>query len=217
MARKKFLRAGYWKYSKLGLRRKNKQVYRKAKGGDNKVRLNEKGRLKKVKVGYRHDKKARGLVNGLQPVMIYHTDDLKKIQTHQIGIIAKMGHKKRLVIATEAQKKNIRLTNLNAKKFITRIQKRLAYKKLSRAELLKKKEEKEKAVLTKEAADKKAEEKNDEKQTHEHHDDHSHEHTHDHSHDQDDHAHTHSPTYDEKPVHIESMKDSKKEHKEEKK
>lgn len=195
MARRKFLRAGYWKYSKLGLRRKNKQVYRKAKGGDNKVRLNEKGRLKKVKVGYRHKKTARGLVRGLKPVMIRSIEDLKNIQKNEIGIIAKMGHKKRLEIATEAQNKNIALNNLNPKKFIVQIEKKLAQKKRKRGGLVMKKEEKEKRTKDKEVADKKIEEK-EQKQEHEH-------------------AHEHHA--EEKNTKEEHVKETNKEYKEEKK
>ena len=46
----KFLRTDVKKFSKLGIRRKNKQKYRKAKGRDNKIRLNMKGHLRNVKV-----------------------------------------------------------------------------------------------------------------------------------------------------------------------
>ena len=57
MARKKFLRGKWRTYSKLGRRRKNKQKYRKAKGRDNKIRLSKKGNPKKVKIGYKKQKK----------------------------------------------------------------------------------------------------------------------------------------------------------------
>ena len=60
MVQKKFKRTNFANYSKLGVRRKNKQKYRKGKGLDNKMRLNMKGHLRRVKVGFRTAKKARG-------------------------------------------------------------------------------------------------------------------------------------------------------------
>ena len=55
--KQKFIRTDFAKYSKLGVRRKKKQVYRKSKGIDNKMRLNMKGHSRKVKAGFRSEKK----------------------------------------------------------------------------------------------------------------------------------------------------------------
>ena len=124
MAKKKpkFLRIGYTQYSKLGLRRKKKQKYRKAKGGENKMRLKMKGHLRNVSVGFRSNKKTRGLVNGLMPVVISSVEELKKLKKNEAGIVAKIGNKKRIEIAEYALKNNIRLMNLNAKKFLEKIE-----------------------------------------------------------------------------------------------
>jgi len=124
MAKKKprFLRIGYTQYSKLGLRRKNKQKYRKAKGGENKMRLKMKGHLRNVSIGFRSEKKTRGLVRGLKTVLINSIEDLKKLKKDEIGIVAKVGNKRKIEIAEHAIKDNIRLANLNSKKFIEKVE-----------------------------------------------------------------------------------------------
>ena len=62
--KKKFLRKDWRKYSKLGLRRKKKQKYKRAKGIDNKMRLNMKGNLKNISVGFKTKKLSRNLIDG---------------------------------------------------------------------------------------------------------------------------------------------------------
>jgi ribosomal protein L32E len=118
----KFLRIGYTQYSKLGLRRKAKQVYRKGKGGENKMRLKMKGHLRNVSIGFRTEKKNRDLVNGLKKVIVNNVDDLKKLKKGEIAIVAKLGNKKRIEIAEYALKNNIRLFNINSKKFIAKVE-----------------------------------------------------------------------------------------------
>jgi large subunit ribosomal protein L32e len=180
MARRKFLRAGYWKYSKLGLRRKKKQVYRKAKGGDNKVRLSEKGRLKKVKIGYRNKKELRGMVKGLKPKMIRSVEELKTLGKHELPIVAHVGDKKRLAIARYALEKKIALGNVHAEKFIAKIEKKLLKKNKKKLDLEKKKEEKEEKVKEKEREEKKETEKKAEekKEPEKKEPEHAHEHAH---------------------------------------
>jgi len=122
--KKKFVRTDFRKYSKLGVRRKNKQKYRKGKGIDNKMRLNIKGHLKKVTIGYKNMKKTRGLVKELKPIMIKNLKDLKKLGKSEIGIIAKIGNKKRKEIVEYAIKNNIKLY-LNPKTTLKRIEEKL--------------------------------------------------------------------------------------------
>lgn len=144
MRKQKFLRLGYTQYSKLGLRRKKKQTYRKARGRDNKVRLKMKGHLRNVVIGFRGKKSTRGLVRGLSPVLVYSIEDLKKLKKNEIAIIAKMGDKKKMEIADYAVKNNIRLSNLNPGKFLTEIQEKMKAKKEEKAKKHGKKVEKEK-------------------------------------------------------------------------
>lgn len=148
MPRKIFLRQGYWRYSKLGLRRKKKLVYRKAKGRDNKVRLQEKGRLIKVKIGFKKSKKIQGLIKGLRPVYVRCIEDIKELKKDEIAVIGKIGNKKRLFIAKYISGKNIPVYNLNVKKFIDKME------ELKKNNIVRKVEE-EKKVKEKEIIEKK--------------------------------------------------------------
>lgn len=159
MARKTFLRQGYWRYSKLGLRRKNKLIYRKAKGRDNKVRLQEKGRIVKVKVGFKKNKNIQGLVKGLKPVLVYSIDDIKKLTKDQIGILAKMGNKKKKEIATFVLANKVTLINFNAKKFMKNIEFTQKNKMQEKSEKERKLKEREDAIKKKEEEEKKEKEK----------------------------------------------------------
>ena len=164
--KQKFIRTDFAKYSKLGVRRKKKQVYRKAKGTDNKIRLKMKGHVRNVSIGFRSAKKTRGMIMKLKPVMIYNVKDLNKINKDEIGVVAAIGNKKKIEIAKEAQKQKIRLANLNPKIFLEnhelKFQKRTVKKEERKTKrLLKDKKARDKAE--KEAKKKKKEEKANEK------------------------------------------------------
>jgi len=151
----KFKRTDFSKYSKLGVRRKKKQVYRKAKGIDNKIKLKMKGHLRKVMVGFKNDNKTRGLVDGLESIMIFNVKDFDKITVGKIGIIGKVGMKKRIEIAKLASERNIKLYNLNVNKFLIGVKEIEIAKEEKKVEREGKKKEKERAVKE---AEKKAEE-----------------------------------------------------------
>jgi len=146
MVIRKFLRTDSWNYSKLGLRRKKKQVYRRAKGGENKMRLRMKGNPRNINIGFRTERDGRDLMNGLKPVMIYNVSDLSKIKSSDIGVIAKIGNKKRIEIANVALEKKIKLANLNLKKFT----RKLEYELKQKIELKSLKENKKKEKIKKE-------------------------------------------------------------------
>jgi len=158
----KFLRIGYTQYSKLGLRRKKKQIYRKAKGIDNKMRLKMKGHLRNINIGYRGERKQRSLIAGLKPILVYNIEEIKSIKKNEVGILGKIGMKKKIEIANYVLKNNIRIHNLNAKKFLERAEEKLKQRK----EKSKKKEDKikERSKRAKEA-EKKTEEKKEEPKT----------------------------------------------------
>jgi len=147
MARKKqrFVRTDFRKYSKLGVRRKKKQIYRKSKGRDNKMRLKMKGHLRNVNIGFGNEKKNRGLINNLKPVWINNLKELKKITKNEIGIITKIGSKKRKEILDYALKNNVRLV-IEPKKELEKIEQKLK----------KAKEEKMKRIARKIKRDEKA-------------------------------------------------------------
>ena len=143
MPQKKFIRTNARNYSKLGVRRKNKQKYRKGKGIDNKMRLNMKGHSRKVKAGFRTEKKSRDLIKDLKPIVIYNIKDLKKIAKENIGIIGKVGAKKRKEIAEYAIEKNIKLS-LDPKAILRKIENKFKQTKEKQEKRKAKKIEKDK-------------------------------------------------------------------------
>jgi len=168
MVQKKFKRSDFAKYSKLGVRRKNKQKYRKGKGLDNKMRLNMKGHLRKVKSGFRTPKKTRNLIKKLKPVQVFNVADLKKVKEGMVGIISKVGDKKRKEILDYAVKNNIKI-NLNIAKTLAKIEEKLEKSKKIKEERKAKKiardkkaqkeaEKKAKEEAKKESKDEKTEE-----------------------------------------------------------
>lgn len=163
----KFLRIGYTQYSKLGLRRKNKQKYRKGKGGENKMRLKMKGHLRNVSIGFRSEKKTRGMVRGLKAVVVFNIQDIKNLKKDEIGIVAKVGNKRKIEIAEYSIKNNIRLSNLNSKKFMEKIEeqrKKVKEEKMNRDEKKKERDKKAKeAEKKKEEEEKKSKEEKKEK------------------------------------------------------
>ncbi len=114
----KFLRRKNQAYSKLGKRRKNKQVWRRPTGRDNKMREKRKGVPLTVSIGYRTDKIARGMLSEKVPVYILNVSQLKKIRENEIPILANVGKKNKIEIAKEAEKMKIKIYNLNSKKFL---------------------------------------------------------------------------------------------------
>lgn len=113
-----FLRKGWFRYSKLGKRRKNKQVWRRPSGRDNKMREKRRGYPAVVSIGYGTKKEEKGLVRGKTPVKINTIKDLEKIVKGKIGILGRIGKKKKIEIAKIAKEKKIEIYNLNPKKII---------------------------------------------------------------------------------------------------
>ena len=176
MPQKKFIRTSANRYSKLGVRRKNKQKYRKGKGIDNKMRLNMKGHSRKVKDGFRTAKKTRNLIKELKPITINNVNDLNKIKSGMIGILAKIGNKKKKELLEYVIKNNIKI-NIDAKKNLDKIEAkfnkakkekegRKSKKMLKDKKARKEAEKKEKEEAKKEEADAKKE-NSEEKKTEE--------------------------------------------------
>ena len=98
-----FLRRKNQAYSKLGLRRKKKQVWRKPTGRDNKMREKRKGFPVVVSIGYgSSDKKKLVVVNNLK--------DLENVKVKEV-VIGNVGKKKRQEIIAKANEKKIKILN----------------------------------------------------------------------------------------------------------
>jgi large subunit ribosomal protein L32e len=118
---KKFLRRITTRYSKLGLRRKNKQVWRKPKGRDNKMRERRRGYPKTVTIGYGTKKSERSTIEGKMPVVVFNVKDLEKVGKNEIAVLGKIGNKNRVEIAKKANEKKIEIYNLNIKKLLRKV------------------------------------------------------------------------------------------------
>ncbi|MEK6833048.1 MAG: eL32 family ribosomal protein [Nanoarchaeota archaeon] len=114
----KFLRHTSHKYSKLGLRRRKKKVWRRPTGRDNKMREQRRGHPALVAIGYSTDKKERGKIDKRMPVIIRNVSDIDKIGQHQIGVLSNVGMKKKIEIAKKAKELKIDIYKLNIEKFL---------------------------------------------------------------------------------------------------
>ena len=108
---KKFLRRTWNKYSKLGKGRKKKQVWRRPRGRDNKMREKRRGYSSVVSVGYKKEERKSA-------VIVKNIRDLKNIKKQEIIIIGKIGKKKKIELVKKAKEMKIEFKNLNIKKFL---------------------------------------------------------------------------------------------------
>ncbi len=116
----KFLRRSWDRYSKLGKGRKKKQVWRKPRGRDNKMREKRKGYPVVVSIGY----KKPGKKIDEKKLIIMNVRDLNKVKENKIVIIGKVGTKKKIEIVKKANEKKIKIHNLNVKKFLKELEKK---------------------------------------------------------------------------------------------
>ncbi len=125
----KFLRRTSVRLSKLGRKRKKKQVWRRPTGRDNKMREQRRGKPAIVSIGYSTDKKERGKINGKKPLFIKSIKELEKAGKENIVILGKIGRKKKIEIVKKAKEMNIEIANLNIKRFLKKNEKKQENKK----------------------------------------------------------------------------------------
>jgi len=126
----KFLRHTAHKYSKLGLRRKKKKIWRRPTGRDNKMREQRRGHPALVAIGYSTNKKTRGNIMEKMPIMVKNVSQIEKIQKNQIAIIGNVGKKKKIEMAKKAKELKIEVYNLNPEKFLKLNDKKVEPKKV---------------------------------------------------------------------------------------
>lgn len=114
----KFLRHISHKYSKLGVRRKKKQIWRRPTGRDNKMREQRRGHGPLVAIGYSTAKQERGKIEGKTPMRINNVNELNAMQKDQIAVLGKIGNKKKIEIAKKAKELKIQIHKLNIDKFL---------------------------------------------------------------------------------------------------
>lgn len=137
----KFLRHTSHKYSKLGLRRKKKQIWRRPTGRDNKMREQRRGKPALVAIGYSTDKKQRGKINNKTPITINHISQIKNVKKENIILLGKIGKRKKLEIVKKAKEMKLEVYKLNIDKFIKMNEKKVENKD-KKTEIKDKKEEK---------------------------------------------------------------------------
>jgi len=102
-----------------------KNVWRKARGCDNKQRIHKKGAPTKPSQGYRAPAEVRGLHHsGLIPMVVCNIKRLVTL-SKEYGIIVsgKMGDKKRKELIAACQKQGLTIINFDAQKQIVKIDK----------------------------------------------------------------------------------------------
>ncbi|MCE4608495.1 MAG: 50S ribosomal protein L32e [Caldisphaeraceae archaeon] len=103
-----FVRYLSWRFKRL------ETTWRKPKGNDSKMRLQRKGYPPIVKVGYKNDKRIRGLhPSGLIPVLVSNPKDIEGLtpKVHIIYISSKVGLRKRVELEDMARKMGFRIAN----------------------------------------------------------------------------------------------------------
>lgn len=128
-----FQRTKFRAYVKLGSGQKSMRKYKKAKGRHNKIRQKEKGRPRKVEIGFKNDARIRGLVLGKTPVFVQRLQDIEKVGKGNLAIIGNIGRKAKIEIAKEIQKRNISVLNLNVRKFLRKMERMQKHKEKEKA------------------------------------------------------------------------------------
>lgn len=107
----KFLRRTSNRYSKLGKRRKKKQVWKRPTGRDNKMREKRRGYPAKVSIGYKKGKE-------MKKIIVLNPKELEKVDKSSIIVVGNVGKKKKIEITKKAKEMKIKLSNLNVNKFL---------------------------------------------------------------------------------------------------
>ena len=108
----KFLRRNISLHFRIGKGRKKKQVWRKPKGRDNKMRESRKGRPPLVSIGYKRKKEKKNII------MIYNLHDLGNAGKQDTVILGKVGRKRKIEILKKAMEMKVNFQNINMGKFL---------------------------------------------------------------------------------------------------
>lgn len=107
----KFLRTDWHKKIRLGRGVKKNQKWHGAKGRQNKLRLNRKGRAQRPKIGWGAEGNVKNFINGMKSIRVENIKDIETVKAGQGIMIAKVGAKKRMEIIKKANEKKITILN----------------------------------------------------------------------------------------------------------
>ncbi len=107
----KFLRTDWHKKIRLGKGVKKNLKWHGAKGRQNKLRLNRKGRMQRPKVGWGAENDVKGFVKGMEMVRVENVKEIEAVKKGQGIIIGKVGKKKRLDMIKKANELKVTILN----------------------------------------------------------------------------------------------------------
>lgn len=159
-----FIRKDSFKKLKLGKSMKKKRKWRRPRGRHSKIREKRKSYMRQPSIGWSSPREVRGTIEGFKPRAIYNVNDLDLLKEDEIAIIGKVGKKKKLEIVNAAIAKNIRLINLNVKKFTKKIKFEEEIKKIKKTKEKEERREGKKMTTKEEIKENNDEEKKKEKE-----------------------------------------------------
>ena len=112
-----FLRRDCTRFPKFGKGKGKKATWRKPKGRDNKMREKRKGYPAVVSIGY-------GTKDRKEAIIINNVKDLAKLTKEDLIVVGNVGQKKKIEIAKKAKEANLKLSNLNSKAFLKKLEKK---------------------------------------------------------------------------------------------
>ncbi len=107
----KFLRTDWHKKIRLGKGVKKNQKWHGAKGRQNKLRLNRKGRMQRPRIGWGADARVKSFIGGMDFIRVENIKDLETVKKGFGVVIAKVGEKKRKEIIAKANEMKIKILN----------------------------------------------------------------------------------------------------------
>lgn len=108
----KFLRRNIKLHIRIGKRKKSKQVWRRPKGRDNKIRESKKGKPPLVSIGYKRKKEQTRIL------VIYNINDLENAKNYDRVVLGKVGKKNKIDIIKKASEMKIKFNNINSRRFL---------------------------------------------------------------------------------------------------
>src|SRR3989344_9341090 len=107
----KFFRQGWDRYIRLGRTVKKRRKWRRANGGDSKMRLKERGKAAKPTVGWGSDKKIRGMIKGVSPTRVENLTELANVPKGNGVIIGHVGKKNKMELIKKANEMGLKILN----------------------------------------------------------------------------------------------------------
>jgi large subunit ribosomal protein L32e len=131
-------------------KKKIRKRWVRPRGLHSKIRLEKKGYNKRVKPGYRTPLLVRGMVKGINPVVVCSLRDLDTLKPEDGGVIisSTLGQRKKLDLVKACKEKKLYILNLDIKKFETSVQENMKVRKDKKSKLGKKKAVKEKVKIS---------------------------------------------------------------------